>query len=99
MPKRLVVNLREEQRAELQETRDHHQKPYMREKAAAILKIAEEHQSALQVAQHGLLRRRDDYTVRRWLACYLDCGLAGLLVGKGRGRKPAFSPSGPRASR
>ena len=94
MPKRLDISLSEGQRAELRWTRDHHVKAYMREKAAAILKMAEERLSALEVAQHRLLKRRDDNTVRNWLRRYLHEGLTGLLVHAGRGKKPAFSPSG-----
>jgi hypothetical protein len=93
MPKRLEMSLSEDQRTELQEARDHHPKAYMREKAAAILKIAEERLPALEVAAHRLLKRRDDNTVRSWLTRYLQAGLTGLLVQPGRGRKPAFSPS------
>ena len=99
MPKRLTISLTEKQRVELRETRDHHAKAYMREKAAAILKMADERLSALTVAQHGLLKRRDDNTVRSWARRYLQGGLAELLVHPGRGRKPAFSPSAHCAQR
>lgn len=92
MPKRLDITLRADQRAELLEARDHHPKAYMREKAAAILKIADERLPALEVATHRLLKRRDDNTVRSWPRRYLHGGLADLLVQAGRGRKPAFSP-------
>src|SRR5690349_25134481 len=94
VPKRLEVTLTDEQQAELVRARDHHSKAYVREKAAAILKIALEHQPALRVAGSGLLKRRDTDTVRSWLRRYQQQGLAGLLVQRGRGRKPAFSPSG-----
>ena len=94
MPKRLDIPLSEQQRSELLEARDHHAKAYVREKAAAILKMADERLPALEVARHGLLKRRDDNTVRCWLRRYLHSGLTGLLVQHGRGRKPAFSPSG-----
>src|SRR5712671_4176815 len=96
MPKRLDITLSEQQRAELLQARDHHAKAYVREKASAILKIAEERLPALQVAQHRLLKRRDDNTVRSWLRRYLHAGLTGLLVQPGRGKKPAFSPSAGR---
>jgi len=99
LPKRLHFPLTDEQISELRQTRDHHEKAYMREKAAALLKIALEQLPALQVAEHGLLKRRDDNTVRSWLTRYQQHGLAGLLVGQGRGRKPAFSPSGPSTRR
>jgi len=94
MPKRLEITLREDQRAELLEARDHHAKAYMREKAAAILKIADERLAAVEVAHHRLLKRRDDNTVRSWLKRYVQGGLAALLVHPGRGKKAAFSPSG-----
>lgn len=96
MPKRLEITLSDHQRAELLEARDHHPKAYVREKAAAILKIAEERLPALEVAAHRLLKRRDDNTVRSWLRRYLHAGLTGLLVQPGRGKKPAFSPSARR---
>ena len=99
MPKRLCISLSEQQHAELLHARDHHCKAYVREKAAAILKMAQERRPALQVAQHGLLKRRDDNTVRAWWYRYLKLGLAGLLVQKGRGRKPAFSPCAGRRER
>ena len=99
MPKRLDITLSTEQRAELRAARDHHPKAYVREKAAAILKMADERLSALEVAQHRLLTRRDDNTVRSWLRRYMRAGLASLLVQQGRGRKPAFSPSAHRRKR
>lgn len=69
--------------------------PYLRERAAAILKVAAG-QSATQVAQAGLLQPRKVETVCRWLARYRAAGVDGLAIRPGRGRKPAFSPSAPR---
>jgi|SRR5579875_591676 transposase len=92
MPKRLSVHLSQAQADELRQTRDHHPKAYMREKAAAILKLAQEHLPATEVAAHRLLKRRDDNTVRAWLKRYLEAGLNGLRVQAGRGRRPAFAP-------
>lgn len=92
MPNPLTVQLTEKQRLELEDMRDHHAKPYMRERAAAVLKVADG-QSGLRVALHGLLKRRDPDTVYSWLHRYQEEGLAGLAIRKGRGRKPAFSPS------
>jgi hypothetical protein len=86
-----MLNLSRPQRQELLHLRDHHPKPYVRERAAALLKIA----SGLcvrHVAAHGLLRPRAEETVADWLNRYQVEGLAGLGVRKGRGRKPAFSP-------
>ena len=41
MPRRRYFKLTEEEKAELISIRDSHEKPYMREKASALLKIAE----------------------------------------------------------
>jgi transposase len=91
MPKRYKVELSEEQRRELEAMRDHASKAYMREKAAAILKIVDG-ESALRVAHKGLLKERSSDTVYRWWHRYWAEGIAGLEVRKGRGRKAAFSP-------
>ncbi|MBX3083207.1 MAG: helix-turn-helix domain-containing protein [Anaerolineae bacterium] len=94
MPKRFQESLTTAQREELENCRDHHQKAYMREKAAAILKIADGHTGS-EVARRLLLKRRDEDTVYSWWHNYHVEGLAGLSVKAGRGRKPAFSPSLP----
>jgi transposase len=91
MAKKLIINLSLEQEQELEKVRDQHQKAYVRERAAAILKIAAG-QSGLQVAQHGLLKQRKGDTVYGWVQRYQAQGSAGLLIRTGRGRKPAFSP-------
>jgi transposase len=85
------LTLTTEQRAELEWARDHHAKSYVREPAAAILKVAGG-QSIRQVALDGLLKRREPETVKEWIVRYMAEGLDGLLVKPGRGRKPAFSP-------
>lgn len=95
MAGQLAVMLTDAQRRELEHARDHHELPYLREKAAAILKIATG-QSGRDVALHGLLQHRRPDTVYGWVHRYQADGLAGLLVQDGRGRKPAFSPSVPR---
>jgi len=55
MPKRRYFKPTEEEKAELEMIRDKHQKPHMREKASALLKIAVG-QSPHQVAVEGLLK-------------------------------------------
>jgi transposase len=82
------------QRRTLIRVRDHHRKPHLREKAAALLKVADGW-TVTEVARHGLLKPRSRNTVAAWLDRYRDRGLAGLKVKAGRGRKPAFSPLGP----
>ena len=94
MAEPLTIELTSEQRRELEYVRDHHQKAYMRERAAAILKIANG-MSGRQVALHGLLRERDPDSVYSWFRAYQAQGLAGWRIKSGRGRKPAFSPSAP----
>jgi hypothetical protein len=94
MAARLHLNLSNSQQADLEWTLKHATKPYLRERAAALLKIASG-QSPHWVALHGLLQPRDPDTVYLWLKRYLDEGLAGLKLKAGRGRKPAFSPSLP----
>lgn len=92
MPAGLTVSLSETQRGELEAIRDHHDKPYLRERAAAILKIADG-MSGLQVSQNGLLKLRDPDTIYEWVHRWEREGVTGLIIRSGRGRKPAFSPS------
>jgi len=89
MAKPLVVVITPEQREELEDARDHHPIPYLRERSAAILKIADG-QSGLQVALNGLLKPRDPDTVYTWVRRYKTEGFEGLVIKPGRGRKPAF---------
>lgn len=91
MPAPLKLELDQAQRGALEQMRDHHPKAYAREKAAALLKIAQG-RPASWVAQHGLLKPRTNETVGLWVKAYLSAGIEGLLVKKGRGRKPLFSP-------
>lgn len=94
MGARREVKLSLEQIGELVELRDHHPHAYVRERAAAILKVAEG-MPVRQVALKGLLKQRRAETVGEWITRYLEEGQAGLLIRKGRGRKPAFFPSTP----
>jgi transposase len=96
MPPPLKIVLTEEQEHELEDIRDHHPKPYMRERAAAILKIADG-ASGLETARHLLNRRHWQDTIYDWCQRYREHGIAGLQIRKGRGRKPAFFPRVPRA--
>jgi transposase len=85
------IHLTAEQAEELQWVRDHHKKAYMRERAAAILKVASG-LSMLHVALHGLHKPRRYETISEWISRYECGGVEGLRVQAGRGRKPAFSP-------
>ena len=58
--------------------RDHDPKPYVRERCAAILKIAEGH-VPYAVARSGLLKPRDPDTIYAWLDAYEVGGFDGLV--------------------
>jgi transposase len=78
MPLRRSLDLTEPQREDLLHYRDHDPRPYVRERCAAILKVADGH-SAHAVARHGLLKPRDPDTVYTWLNHYQETGLEGVL--------------------
>lgn len=67
--KQRTLHLSPEQRASLEDALLHEPRAYLREQAAALLKIAKG-MSARAVALHGLLRRRKPETVRGWLDYY-----------------------------
>lgn len=87
------LQLTKTEQQELERLRDHSPKAYVRERAAAILKVAAGGKPE-EVAESGLLKRRNRDTVYRWLERYVGEGSNGLQVRAGRGRKPAFFPSG-----
>lgn len=88
----IELNLSAGEREELEVMRKRGERPYMRERAAALLKIAAG-ESGLRVARQGLLKPRTPRTVYRWVHRYQKEGIEGLEIRVGRGRKPAFSPS------
>ena len=91
MPRLITNCLTQEQQDQLEQIRDTDKRPYMRERAAAMLKIAEG-VTPRQVALNGLLKPRKPDTVYDWLHRYQQDGVAGLPVKPGRGRKPAYFP-------
>mgnify|MGYP003288935070 CR=1 FL=1 len=94
--KQRSLEVSQEQRKELQHTRNRDHRAYMRECAAALLKIADG-QSANSVAQFGLHHKRDPDTLYRWLNKYLSGGLQAL-VHKPSARR-GFSPSARRRAK
>ena len=76
---RRTLTLTEEQRQELLRLRDHDRRPYVRERGAALLKIADG-QTPHHVATRGLLKPRDPDTVYAWLGRYQASGTAGLIA-------------------
>jgi hypothetical protein len=66
------------ERQTLLDARARHPAPAVRERAAALLKIADG-QRPHWVARHGLLQPRHPDTVYGWLNRYQTYGLAGIL--------------------
>ena len=77
MAQRRTLNLNKEQEKELSQLRDQTKQEYVRERCAALLKIAGG-QSPHWVALHGLLKPRDPDTVYNWLDIYEGEGITGL---------------------
>lgn len=69
LPRR-TLELTAEERASLEQIRDRDQRAYLRERAAALLKIADG-QAPYRVALQGLLKPRHPETVYGWLNHYL----------------------------
>ena len=97
MPKLLTLELTPEQRTTLEQARDHHPRFYVRERSAALLKLAEGFR-VTGIVTSGLLKRRSRNAFYRWYHAYTTSGIVGLFIQEGRGRKPAF-PSGGELSR
>ena len=91
MSERRRVELKDEEREALRRIAKRDPKPYRRERAVAILKVAAG-EVAARVATHGLLEPRDPDTVYGWLDRFAEQGVAGLTIAPGRGRKPTLSP-------
>jgi hypothetical protein len=82
-----------EQREDLERQLRRAPKAYVRERASAILQVADGTPAAW-VATRGLLVRRDPETVYGWLDRFEAEGVAGLTIRPGRGRGPRLSPPG-----
>jgi hypothetical protein len=79
MCQRRTLSLSEAQRHQLLDHRDHDPRPYVRERCAALLKVAAG-QSPHAVARTGLLKPRDPDTLYAWLGFYQDGGFDGLVA-------------------
>jgi hypothetical protein len=75
---RRTLDLTESQAQELRHHRDHDSRPYVRERCAALLKIADG-MSPHAVALHGLLKRRKPDTVYAWLDFYEKVGFQSVI--------------------
>jgi hypothetical protein len=94
--RRRTLTLTEPQHAELTALRDHDRRPYLRERAAALLRIAAG-ESPHAVARHGILKPHAPDTVYDWLDRYEAAGTTGLIQHP-RGHR-GFSPSRGRGTR
>jgi hypothetical protein len=90
MPRRHLQLDRDEQ-ARLVRLRDRDPRPYVRERAAALLKIADG-MAPYAVAMQGLSQKRKPDTVYDWLNRYEDDGFDGLF--QQSRRSGGFPPSG-----
>ncbi len=79
MPKLITICLMPEQQEQLEKIRDTHKNAYMRERAAAILKVAQG-MSPRHVALNGLLKTRKPDTVYDWIERFLSEGITGLSL-------------------
>ena len=91
MAKRHILNLTDNQQDALRKLRNNGKQSYIRERAAAILKIASG-MSPHKVAKQGLLKKRKPDTVYDWLRRFREQGTDGLFQKSGRGRKPSYAP-------
>lgn len=91
MSRRYHVTLDDEQRVQLDRWVKNPPKPYLRDRARAILAIAggEEGQELARRLRTPVHRT----TVGEWVRRYQEEGISGLKIRSGRGRKPLFSPS------
>jgi hypothetical protein len=76
---RRTLTLTDEQREALQQTRDQDRREYVRERCAALLKVAAG-RSPYWVAKYGLLKERGPDAIYTWLDYYAAEGLSGLLA-------------------
>lgn len=79
MVHRRTLALSRAQREELAQHRDHDPRPYVRERCAALLQVADG-ASPFAVANVGILKPRDPDTVYGWLNTYEADGLAGIVA-------------------
>lgn len=78
MAPRRTLTLTAEEKQALIDHRDHDPRPYVRERCAALLKIASG-RVPYWVAKHGLLKQRHPDAVYGWLNNYEVEGLAGII--------------------
>lgn len=88
MPGPRTLPLTADARRQLEAARDRDPRAYLRERAGALLRIADGW-SIRRVARTGLLRPRKPDTVAAWLDRYQATGLDGLVQAARRPRGPS----------
>ena len=89
--KRYRIVLTAEERQKLKRWMKNPPKPYLRERARAILLVAEGKEG--QEVSQMLRVRVHRTTVGEWVRRFQAEGVEGLKIKAGRGRKPRFFPS------
>jgi hypothetical protein len=90
MPKRLRIELSEEQAKQLIRWTKNPPRPHLRRKAWAILLVARG-DPVYQVAENSRVRAHRE-TVSEWVGRFMAQGVEGLNNRPGQGRKPVFPP-------
>ena len=93
MPKRIKISLSEAEAQQLKRWAKRAAKPYVRDRARAILRVAAG-EPVSKVAE-TLRTRVHRNAVGAWVKRFLAERCAGLKMRGGRGRKSAFSPTEP----
>ena len=86
MARQRTLMLTPEKREALIDHRDHDPCPQVRERCAALVKVADG-RSANWVAQYGLLKVHPVETVYNWLNMYEAEGLAGIIARQHGGKR------------
>jgi hypothetical protein len=81
-----MLRLKTHEQQELEYYRDHADRPYVRERCGALLKIAQG-ETAHAVARRGLLKPRAPDTLYGWLQVYEEEGVAGLVAHQHGGKR------------
>jgi len=96
MPKRYKIVLTEPEQQKLEGWVKNPPRPYLRERARAILNISQG--KTIQATVEKLRVRVHRNAVSEWVRRFLSDGLEGLKIKRGRGRKAVFSPDRKRRS-
>jgi len=91
MPKVYKIELTKQEQEKLEGWVKHPPRPYLRERARAILKVSQG--KTIQATAEGLRVRVHRNAVSEWVKRFLAEGLEGLRIKRGRGRKAVFSPN------